>query len=562
MSKEREAIYISDLTRDQPGTAISDSPKKSRWQAVPYEADGVSGTMLLAGLDGSAPTLTLPLGLQGWYAIHLGIWTHRVKTTIKVRLSGDPAYTVVTTPVPERWSSNWWATIKEVYWKFSDLTDQDLLVSQLSTGQAHSAAIAYIKLEPLSGEEVTAIQADRDQTDTKRLIAHNDGGTFMYFHGTTSAEEIWEELEPFRHTDFQKLIWGVGGGTSTSYFSNIGDYPRWESDTDHARVGSHIQLESYRILREKGIDPLKTVIDYAHRLGMEVHGSYRLGAWAFPPPENTPRKSGRFHDEHPEWRCVDRDGRLIARMSYAFPAVRRLVISILREVVEWGADGVCLTFIRGVPCVLYEQPLLDSFRKQYGQDPLELAEDDPRWLTHKAMWVTNFVREVREELNEMGKRLGRRVQLSAYALNNVPYCLSYGLDVGTWAQEGLVDFIISNPTRDKEMHVEVAGFAELVQGTNCRLYADMLPRQMSPAQYQQKALDYYNAGADGLAFWDATTSEIDRLCLKDQWSMIRRLGHKEDLPVWEPDEWPSYRDVPLYTVAGLVMDRHSPYWYG
>ena len=593
MNNSLEAIYITDLSRCQPKTALSDRDRRDYWRKVPYEAEGFSGTMLLAGIDGSAPTLSLPLGVHGWHAIHLGIWTPRTLSSIRVKLSSDSAFTVVTTPKGERWSSNWWTMINEAFWKFADLSDQDLLISQLSSMQRRGAAIAYVKLEPLSDNQVAAIDREQARTDTKRLIGHNDSYTFMMYHGTTTAEEIWQELEPFRGSDFGKILWDVGGGSTTFYRSKIGDSLEWEDDFDYWRLreggGDLNVVESHRTLKEKGIDPLKTAIDYAHSIGLEILGSYRLAFWMFPPPEdNLGGFSGRFAQAHPEWQCVDWDGRPIARMSYAFPGVQQFVISLLREVVEMGADGVCLSFIRGVPCVLYEQPLVDGFKEKYGQDPRELPQDDPRWLAYKAAWITEFIRAVRREMNELGEQLGRRVQVGAYVLDNVPYCMSYGLDIGAWAREGLVDFVIPSSTRNKlreaiigarfvkdtlsgttlgqmggeGVHVDVAGFAELMRGTNCRLHADMLPRQMSPADFRQRALEYYEVGADGLAFWDISTASEHRLCYLDQWSMVRRLGHKEELADWAPDEWPSYRYVQLRTLAGLTMDRHSPYWYG
>ena len=571
MSGERQTIYISDLAQCRPSTALSDRPKKGHWRTATYEAEGVSGTMLVAGFDCHAPTITLPLGVRGWHAVHLGIWTHRVMTTIKVRLSRDHVSRVVTTQPPERWTSNWWATIKEVFWTFADLTDLDLVVSQSSTGQPQNAAIAYAKLEPLTAEEVAAIQRERERTDTRRLIAHNDGGTFVGHRGATTAQDLWTELEPLRDTDFQKLLWDVAFGSNARYASSIGDYhyPELGSDFDHGRIGHRVIAQSYSTLKDKGIDPLKVVIDYVHGMDMELLGSYRVGGWVAPPVEETGLISNRFYDEHPEWRCVDWDGRPIARMSYAFPGVQQFVISILREVVERGADGVCLNFIRGVPCVLYEQPLVDGFKEKYGQDPRDLAQDDRRWLEYKATWITDFVRSVRREMDELSQHLGRRVQVSAYVLDNVPYCLSYGLDVGTWARDGLVDFIIPNPTRNKRdesggegVYVDAGSFARLTRGTNCKLYADMFPRLMSPADYRQRALEYYAAGADGLAFWDTSTAPSQRLCYLDQWSMVRRLGHRDELSGWAPDEWPSYRDVPLYNVKDVTMDRHSPYWYG
>ncbi|MSP13591.1 MAG: hypothetical protein EXR62_11615 [Chloroflexi bacterium] len=528
-------IIISDLSRCRPGSALSTTPRLGHWQALPYEAEGISGTLLLAGYNCQAPTLTLPLGVRGWHAIYLGVWTTRIETSINVKLchSGDEdsdatPYTLVTTPRPERWSSNWWATIGEVFLTCADLTDLDLLIAQQSTGQPRNAALAYVKLEPLTPGEVEAIQRDQTRTDTKRLIAYNDAQSFYYFRGATTAAEICAEIEPLRDTDVQKLIWDVGAGSNTQYFSEIGDYhyPEIAADFDFARPGDRVCAESFRILREKGIDPLDTALAYAHDLGLEFHGSYRVGGW-IAAPEEASYLTGRFYAAHPEWRCVDRDGTPITRMSYAFPGVQAFVISLLREVVARGVDGVCLVFIRGLPCVLYEQPLVESFHQQYGTDPRQAPADDSRWLSHQATCITGFMRAVRHEMDRIGQEVGRHIQVSAYVLNTVSYCLSYGLDVATWAQEGLVDFIIPNPTRGRgatgdSVDVDVAGFAQVLQGSPCKLYADLLPRQMSPEAYRQKALAYYQAGADGLALWDCDTN--NRLAFKHQWGMVRRLG--------------------------------------
>lgn len=561
-----DPIIIADLNRCTPATALSPTPRIGYWHTLPYEAEGISGAMILAGPECNAPPLTLPLGVQGWHAIHLGVWTHRSPSTVKVKLSGDTVYTLVTTRVAERWSSNWWTTISETFWIFADLTGQDLHIAQITTGEARNAALAYVKLEPLTAEQVRAIQQERIRQDTRRLVAYNDAWSFVFSRGPTTAEEICEEIAPLRHTDFQKLIWDFGGGSNTQYFSNVGDYCYPNIDalhTDFGRRGERVAVKSFTTLKEKGIDPFDTAIRYAHSLGLEVHGSYRVGAWVAPPTEAA-HSTGGLYEQHPEWRCVDWDGRPIARLSYAFPGVQDFVLSLFREVVGHGVDGITLVFIRGLPIMLYEPPLVESFRQQYGVDPRQLPQDDSRWLAHKAAWTTDFMRRVRHEMDQAGRAVGRRIQVSAHVLNTVPYNLSFGLDIGAWAREGLVDFIIPNPTRDRgpqgdSVDVDVAAFAQLLQGTQCKLFADVLPRNMPPEEFRQKALAYYQAGTDGLAFWDCDNG---RMAAQDQWSMVRRLGHKDDLAGWAPDQWPAYRKVSLSTVGGLTMDRHSPYWYG
>ena len=552
MCAERKAIYISDLDRCQPGTAISNKARHRHWRAIPYEAEGVSGTMVVAGIECNAPTLTLPLGMQGWYAIHLGVWTNWVDRVVRVKLTDDPCFTTATTLYPDIKKTNFFASIGEVFWKCADLTGQELHIGQQSTGTPWASGIAYVKLEALTPEEVAAIEQDRSRSDTKRLIAYNDAWSVFGERALTTEEDIIEEVEPFRDTDFQKLLWGMGAGSMVQHLSEVGELAEKKDMTDFSRYCDRQAAESFRALNLKGIDPLKTVIDHAHDLGIELHGTYRVGGWVFPPPDDM---EDGFYRQHPEWRCLDRNGQPAARLSYAFPGVQDFVISLFREVAERGADGVNMAFIRGLPCVLYDPPVVEGFQQKYRQDPRELPEDDPRWLSYKASWMTSFMRALRQEMDRIGQREGRHIQVSAYVVNTLQYNLQYGLDVAAWAEEGLVDFIIPNPWHG-DMDVDVASFVEVTRGTGCQVYPDILPRRMSAQEYRQQALDSYATGVDGLAFWD-TNSRYPYL---DEWSMIRRLGHEEELSEWAPDQWPAYRQIPLHSLDGQRMDSHSPYW--
>ncbi|MBI3941885.1 MAG: family 10 glycosylhydrolase [Chloroflexi bacterium] len=553
MTNGTDTVYISDLSNCQPQEALSETPKKGHWQVIPYEAEGVSGKMLVAGQECGAPAVTIPLGVQGWYAIHLGIWTHWMNSMVKVKLTKDACFTVISTPSPD-WRSNYFATIGEVFWVCADLTGQDLMISQMSTGLPVRSGIAYLKLEALTADQVAEIQRDRSQAGTKRLVGYNDGWSFIYSRGPSTEQEIWEEIEPFRHTDFQKLLWGIGQGSATLYPSKVGEMMERLNRDDFQRDGDRVAAESFRTFKRKGIDPLKTAIDYAHSIGLELHGSYRVSGWYTPPPEDM---EDSFFQQHPEWRCLDRDGVEITRMSYAFPGVQDYVISLFREVVELGADGISLAYVRSYPCVLYEAPVVDGFIEKYGVDPRNLPEDDPRWLGHKAEALTGFMRNLRRSMDETGQRLGRHIQLSAVVLNTLDFSLLNGMDVAAWTREGLVDFIMPDSSRGS-MPLDSSGYIDVCRGTKCKVYPEMMPRQMAPAEYQQQALQAYGLGADGLSFWDIDSES--RLGLKDQWSMVRRLGHKEALGEWAPDQWPAYRQVPMYTLGGYRIDRYSPYW--
>ena len=70
-------------------------------------------------------------------------------------------------------------------------------------------------------------------------------------------------------------------------------------------------------------------------------------------------------------------------MAYSFPEVRQFVISLLREMAQRPIDGICLLYNRRMPLVEYEPPIVEGFKRQFGEDPHQLDAHDPRWLSYR-----------------------------------------------------------------------------------------------------------------------------------------------------------------------------------
>ena len=110
-------------------------------------------------------------------------------------------------------------SLDERYWKTADLSGQDLVFGQQSAGISQPAYIAYAKLVPLADDDVAKLLDDRARASNRRLICMNDGFSDFGRFRPTSREEIWEWLEPFRDTDFQKMFLVPGRGRRRSYLS-------------------------------------------------------------------------------------------------------------------------------------------------------------------------------------------------------------------------------------------------------------------------------------------------------------------------------------------------------
>jgi hypothetical protein len=555
-------IYLTDMSQCLPESALSTRRRKHQ-QLLEYEAEHLKGVMVSAGPETEALQITVPLNVEGWHEIHLGLlWREASEYWLKVKRTDDPCFIDVTTTKPEgafvegdflKYQGRPAPHLEEGFWKCADLTGQDLIVAQQTEGMPASAALAYIKLVPVEVEQVEALLKDRERRDTKRLIAMNDGFSFIHRKRTTTVEGICEEIEPYRHTDFGKLFWTPGCSIGPSSYPSKLIETIGSRTEDFPRIGDRYIAESMQILRDKGIDSLRTVIDFAHEIGLELHVSCRMGANASSPPWEEFFTS-RYFEEHPEFHCVDKDGEEVSRLSYAFPEVQEYIKAFFREWIEYGTDGINLIFVRGLPLLLYERPLVDGFREQFGQDPRDLDDEDPRWLQYRGEVMTHFLRDVRREVDEIAAELGRkRLELSAVVMPNGPANTFYGLDVATWAREGLLDVLI--PIGDyfswfRDESFDIGFFVRAVQGTNCKLYPNIFPRQMQPEAYRERAKQYYEMGAEGLCLWDTN----DRHTRLQQWEAVRRLGHREEVSASHREDKPNR--FLLKTLGGYRMDKY------
>ena len=191
------AVYLTDLDRCRPASALSTRLKRGTWKTLEYETDDFSGTMLVALEESAAPDLTYALNRSGWHRIHVGIYRKPFEQPkqVQVKLSGDPAYTAVTGRRGETdHRENW---IDDIYWKSADLSGRDLLIRQTRIPRTRHGWLAYIKLVPLSAPEVESLRRDRAQESTKRLFVHTDA---HFSNVSGSAEEVLKYLEPLRHT--------------------------------------------------------------------------------------------------------------------------------------------------------------------------------------------------------------------------------------------------------------------------------------------------------------------------------------------------------------------------
>ncbi len=571
------ALIFSDLSACQPAASLSRERARGTWQLVDYATeDGVAGTMVSAYPGEGAPELVLPIDVRGRYRVYAGINYSRVPGgdllhhspwpiygQVQLKLDGDPGFTRFALESGWKVDSGWklktgmegetggsrvgksmqiYTSIQETFWRVHEFTGPTRLTiagmepPYSDVAGARLANLSYLKLVPVEADEQAAWDRLRPHPETRNLallwctgmLSGHAIGSPM-FH-PTNREWFRDEIAPFVNTDVGILMLECIRGSLCTYHSAIGDLGPADNRWDPA-----------------WIDPLAAFRDLAREHGLKFFAAMRMMGRGLPMVEE-PIGRGRFIQEHPEWARRDRDGSLTNNVSLAFPGVRRHWLSLLRETLDYGIDGVMIYFHRGQPFALFEQPVVDAFRSAQGEDPRELPMDDPRLLRHWAGYVTQFLRDVRALLDE---KPGRQLAVSVYGM---PYKfdtvqnydpIRYNCDVETWLREGLINYLMPTPTVEPAM---IRRWREL-GGRDLHIWPDLQPRVMPGEMSVPMAREFYEAGADGLALWDGER----RPPHASHWAIMRHLGHRDDLETLEKLASGLHRRVPLQKLAGYSV---------
>ena len=549
-----ETIIISDMSKCTPASALTRDYEKDKWQLHDYETDhGVKGIMVSALPEHRVSELKLPLGVEGIYKIYLGIHytrphasdEHSSYGSVEVKLTGDTGFRRVGLEVEDAEidsDTERYKSMHESYWKIADLTGESLIIRQqqypynrynipeeigypiILRDRGDMSNISYVRLVPLSEEEKRQWKSSQPGEETRKLAAFFCTGQFTghtrgsYTYHPTSKGAIADEFEPYANSDFKILMLEAMRGNLCIYNTKIGDIGtkdnRWQ---------------------DSWVDPLAEFTKLAHANGMKILPALRM-IGAQMPMNRQPISWARHYRRHPEWAQLDPEGIPASNWSIAFGQVRKYWLSLLRETLEYGTDGVTLYLHKGLPLTGYEEPVVRSFKEKYGIDPRKLSDEDKRWRSHSAGYYTQFIREVRALVD---KYPGRQLAV-VFRMKNARRPRHY-FDVETWLKEDLVDYLL--PSSNDNPAPELVKKWRRIGGEDFKI----IFRLNSDEDFAQEAKMHYEAGADGLSIWDSERqhAKIGR------WTQIQQLGHINQLDRLIKESKYYYRRVRLKTLDGL-----------
>ena len=565
---------------------LSTKSLSDRWETVPYETAEISGTLLVASDMNVPAPVTVDPALSGWYRIYVCMTDVLGGNRINLQLTDD---TFPATAMPGKLNRYiMWITAEkaeEALWKCADMTGQRITISKVKSGVPNTANILWLRFVPMSEKEVSEHLAIQKDSSRKTMFAHMDGD----FHGY-DAQDYKKSLFAMKDSDV--------GTVCMEVMNDLVDYTSFDQPYFPRKADTLARMSYCREFSENREEIYPSMIAYAHENGMKLFAGHRMQLSSFSFPLEQPLFTVPFVDEHPEYRCLSRDGKMIDFLSYGYSEVQDFMIQNILESARFGFDGVHLIFDRGQH-LLFEEPIKARFIAKYGEtDFCRLPLNDVRLIDIKSEILTEFLIKLRNALNGYAEKQGTaplKIYMTAYFTYEDG--LLDGFDIERFAAAGVIDGIVQAKMRvwedtegviaedgliDLEKYTEKANteyvirrdhssnmpsileglpkYRELADRFGLALFSENQWEGAQPAEaYVKSAKAIYNAGGIGLALWDCYPVRVHNL---GEWAATSRLGVKENVLAMSEEAGAYHKIIKILSWNGKDMRYYNPSWRG
>jgi len=290
---------------------------------------------------------------------------------------------------------------------------------------------------------------------------------YLYaFEPPMPLEDAWRPVDELVGTAVNTLIYGV---ETAGLFSDTKVGIRAGSD-QRPFTSAHGWRAWYNMqsLIDRGLDPLRVLVDRAHKRGLEFITSMRMGGG----PRDERYRIGI------KGITAGGGGALENNANFAHPEVRDLRFSWLEELAGYPVEGIELDF---------------AFTPFYFK-PQEVKANTPL--------MTDYVRRIARMVRSKGA--GRIV--GARVFPTVAMNLALGLDVSAWLSERLVDYVAplyyGYFLLDPDLPFD--SLATAAHAVGAEVYPVLQPyflkqdSHATPAMLRAAIANYWAKGADGL----------------------------------------------------------------
>lgn len=532
--------------------------ESNSWQRMQYETSETVGELLLAGELSSPRPVTICTGNSGWYKIFVGMINLRQTNYIYLKLSDDDGFSGIRTAGSENpcaWAPEEYA--EEVFWKCADLTNQNFILAKPDFFKPNVCALAWIKLVPMTDDEIAAELLRLNNIETRCVQYHFDEDLNAE-DSLDCREALLVKEEGTVNTDVELVSMEISFDydlpENKDYIPIRASDKRW-SDKDYNFVS---QSENAYKLR----------IEKLHEKGIKVYAANRMSAASFQTPYSLLSWRKRFVDEHPEYYCETRGGKTVKVCSYAYSEVQDYVIENLCRYVQLGFDGVTLLFIRGLH-VGFEKPVRRLFYQKHSIiDIRQIPSSDERL---NGIWcgiMTGFMKRLREKLD---KTAGKHVPINVITDYAPESFKNYGMDISDWAQNGLIDTVTQG---HMEIYEDIAdcvdshGLIDLklyneknrTQPVVKRCFTTVYDKMLAGAEKFKKITDRYDIDFYAALPWNRTASPKEFISYSEK---LREIGVNKFF-MWNANQmWnlPEHNTVSMLGQKRIPAERYEVKYY-
>ncbi len=321
-----------------------------------------------------------------------------------------------------------------------------------------------------------------------RLILNNDARHYlMYrFDPPLSRKRLQSPVDEILGTGVDTLAFGLASGATFLHDSKVGN--KWgDSVVDHDNgIMWWRAAKNLEAALAAGMDPLQVVIDRAHEKDIQIIASLRINEpGTASGPNRQPYMCNRLKLDHPEYMIGEEDPErpaVATCLDFAIDEVRQERLDVIEEVCDrYGADGI----------------EIDEYVRVFFK-PTEIERHTPL--------LTDFIRSVRELLDRIGEKRGKRLMLAARVNPREDANLAVGMDVRSWMREKLVNaIVVDTDSMDLDPEPHFGWLVDAANENDVWIYPHMgrLPyddRHHEPTIEMVRAVatNQMAAGADGL----------------------------------------------------------------
>lgn len=529
----QETVYLNSFSTLTPTDAVSREGEPGKWYL------GTFGGRDVLYADGSSqlPAVVLRAGLAGFHDIYVGLYTPGSPIDdcewqgVHVKLTGDPWYTQICGGRRGLGQGRENGCLDEVFWRRADLTDQAVHIYQ-PYGRFYkpAAGIAYFRMVPRSAKQMDVDQQQRRQRllsgGRRHVGGMADFWSWVMVTKKTTETGTREVIDNHKAAGCDTIYFQINGDAQVQYHSKVA---QWVSHKANKEPRTAMGQAAEAILHDH--DPLRVASRRAKEIGLQFFAWFRVTN-----EHSILNDDMDYCRRFRHLRTIGADGKPTRWPSLAHGAIRDYKLAILEEVVtSYTVDGLLIDFLRTMPVIGYDEPVVSAYVAKHGVNPLEKVSErsNPRWKQFRADYVTRFMRDLKRIVEQRKGRSGRDIKIAARVTPRDN--LWKGLDVERWVEDGLIDVLIPSAYTFFDPVVVVAPFLQMVKGTPCRVYvginpffpggtddsehhpsrdekevAEIIIRRVrqgcpSPLEYARRALDFYEQGAHGVVLYESET---------------------------------------------------------